>query len=266
MVKYCSIGSGSSGNCHFVGTKNTNILVDAGLSGKRITESLSNIDVDPSKVDGIFVTHEHSDHIKGVGILSRKYSLPIYTNYNTWLAIKDKIGKVDQKNIRIFENDKVYQIKDMIIKPFSIDHDAADPVAFSLLDESENKISIATDMGNVNESIKKNITGSKLVVLESNYDKEMLLMGSYSYSLKKRVMSNSGHLSNEDAAICSIDLIKSGTEEILLAHLSKENNFPQLAYETSNHIFKENEIKIGKDVLLDVLMRDRASKLYTIGK
>lgn len=266
MIKYCSIGSGSSGNCHLVGTKNTNILIDAGLSGKRITDSLKDIDIDASKIKGIFVTHEHSDHVKGVGILSRKFDLPIFSNYKTWLAIKDKVGKVDLKNVRIFENDKFYQIDDMIIKPFSIEHDAADPVAFSLMGENGGKISIATDMGHITENIRNNITGSDLVVLESNYDKEMLLMGSYTYSLKKRVMSNSGHLSNEDAARCAVDLIESGTDKILLAHLSKENNFPQLAYETSNHIFKDNGIKIGKDVFLDVLMRDRASKVFELDK
>lgn len=266
MIKYCSIGSGSSGNCHLVGTKNTNILIDAGLSGKRITDSLKDIDIDASKIKGIFVTHEHSDHVKGVGILSRKFDLPIFSNYKTWLAIKDKVGKVDLKNVRIFENDKFYQIDDMIIKPFSIEHDAADPVAFSLMGENGGKISIATDMGHITENIRNNITGSDLVVLESNYDKEMLLMGSYTYSLKKRVMSNSGHLSNEDAARCAVNLIESGTDKILLAHLSKENNFPQLAYETSNHIFKDNGIKIGKDVFLDVLMRDRASKVFELDK
>lgn len=266
MIKYCSIGSGSSGNCHYVGYKNTNILIDAGLSGKRITTGLNDINIDVDKLKGIFITHEHTDHIKGVGILSRKYNLPIFVNYKTWLAMKEKIGRVDEKNIIIFENDKLYNIGDLLIKPFSIAHDAADPVGFTLLNEKEDKISIATDIGHVSNNIKENILGSKLVILESNYDKEMLLMGSYTYTLKKRVMSNTGHLSNEDAAKFAVELIKNGTEDILLAHLSRENNFPALAYETSNHILSENGMKIGSDVKLDILRRDCSSDVYEVKK
>ena len=262
-MKYCSIGSGSSGNCHYIGYKDTNILIDAGLSGKRITGGLDEIDVDAEKLNGIFVTHEHSDHIKGVGVLSRKYDLPIFVNYKTWLAIKDKIGKVKEHNIKIFENDKKYTIGDMEIKPFSITHDAADPVGFNLFD-GKNKISVATDIGHISENIRENILGSKLVVLESNYDKEMLLMGSYTYSLKKRVMSDIGHLSNESAARFAVELIKNGTEDILLAHLSRENNFPALAFETSNHILTENGMRIGNDANVEVLMRDDISKLYNL--
>lgn len=266
MLKYCSIGSGSSGNCHYVGYKDTNILVDAGLSGKRVTTGLNDIDVDPSKLNGIFVTHEHLDHIKGVGILSRKYKLPIFTNYKTWLAMKDKIGKVDKDKIIVFESNKIYNIGDIAIKPFSITHDAADPVGFSIINEKDEKLSIATDIGCITEEIKENILGSKLVVLESNYDKEMLLMGRYTYALKKRVMSEIGHLSNEDAAKFSVELIENGTENILLAHLSRENNFPALAFETSNQIMKENEIKIGKDVEIEVLLRDDISKVFSVKK
>ena len=262
-MKYCSIGSGSSGNCHYIGYKDTNILIDAGLSGKRITGGLDEIDVDAEKLNGIFVTHEHSDHIKGVGVLSRKYDLPIFVNYKTWLAIKDKIGKVKEHNIKIFENDKKYAIGDMEIKPFSITHDAADPVGFNLFD-GKNKTSVATDIGHISENIRENILGSKLVVLESNYDKEMLLMGSYTYSLKKRVMSDIGHLSNESAARFAVELIKNGTEDILLAHLSRENNFPALAFETSNHILTENGMRIGNDANVEVLMRDDISKLYNL--
>lgn len=266
MIKYCSIGSGSSGNCHYIGYKNTNILIDAGLSGKKIVDGLSDIDIDASKLNGILITHEHSDHIKGVGILSRKFNLPIFTNYKTWLNMRDKLGKINEDNVFIFENNKFCNLGDFIIKPFSITHDAADPVGFSLLNEKEEKISIATDIGHISNTIKENVMGSKLVVLESNYDKEMLLMGSYTYTLKKRVMSDIGHLSNEDAAKFSVDLIKNGTEDILLAHLSRENNFPELAYETSNHILSENGMTIGKDVKIDILRRDITSKVYEVNR
>lgn len=262
-MKYCSIASGSSGNCHYIGYKDTNILIDAGLSGKRITKGLDEIDIDANKLNGIFVTHEHSDHIKGIGVLSRKYDLPIFVNYKTWNAIKEKIGKVKEENIKIFENDKEYAIGDMGIKPFSITHDAVDPVGFKMTD-GKKAISVATDIGHVSDNIKENLLGSKLIVLESNYDKEMLLMGSYTYALKKRVMSDIGHLSNEAAAKFSVELIKNGAENLLLAHLSRENNFPALAFETSNHILTENGMKIGKDANLEILMRDDRSKLYNL--
>ena len=262
-MKYCSIGSGSSGNCHYVGYKDTNLLVDAGLSGKKITSGLDDIDIDAKKLNGILVTHEHSDHIKGVGIISRKYDLPIYLNYRTWLALKDKIGNVKEENIKIFENDKNYAIGDLLVRPFSIKHDAADPVGYLFSDGTE-KLSIATDIGTITDNIRKNVLGSKVVVLESNYDKDMLLMGSYTYSLKKRVMSDIGHLSNEDASKFSVELIKNGSEKILFAHLSRENNFPALAFETANHILTENSIKLGKDVELDILLRDSVSNIHKV--
>ncbi|SFE69071.1 MBL fold metallo-hydrolase [Peptostreptococcus sp. D1] len=265
-MKYCSIGSGSSGNCHYVGYKDTNILIDAGLSGKKIIDGLRDIDIDAKSLNGILITHEHVDHIKGVGILSRKFNLPIFANYNTWMSIRDKIGKVDENNIIIFENDRLYSINDIVIKPFSITHDAVDPVGYSMINEKGEKLSIATDTGQITDTIRENILKSKLVILESNYDKEMLLMGSYTYTLKKRVMSNIGHLSNEDASKFAVELINQGTEKILLAHLSRENNFPALAYETSNHILSENGIKIGKDVEIDILRRDTLSKIHEVGK
>ena len=265
MIKYCSIGSGSCGNCHFVGYKDTNILIDAGLSGKRITEGIKEIGENAEKLKGLFVTHEHSDHIKGAGIISRKYDIPIFANFETWRSMKDKIGKIKKENMVVFENDKNYSIGDIIIRPFSISHDAANPVGYNLCaNGGTEKISIATDLGIITDNVKRNLFGSKLVVLESNYDKNMLMAGPYSYALKRRVMSELGHLSNDEAGNFCVELIKRGTEKILLAHLSKENNFPELAYETSKGILKSNNINVGKDVLLSVLLRESISDLYTV--
>ena len=263
MFKYCSVGSGSSGNCHYVGYKNTNLIIDAGLSGKKIETNLSKADVDIKTVKGILITHEHSDHIKGAGILSRKHDIPIYANKNTWEAMKDKIGNVKDYNIKIFESNKQFEIEDILIKPFLIGHDAAEPVAYNFYNGKE-KISIATDLGCINDSIRDNVFDSKLVVLESNYDESMLMMGSYPYYLKRRVLSSKGHLSNEDAANFCTELIKKGTQTILLAHLSKENNFPELAYETSKGILSQNNIKVDKDVKLKVLLREELSELYAV--
>ena len=264
MLKYCSVGSGSSGNCHYVGYKDTNILVDAGLSGKRISTGLKEVDIDIDKINGIFITHEHSDHIKGAGILSRKYDIPVFANVKTWIAMKDKIGEVKDHNMKVFENDKSYALGELIVRPFSIPHDAADAVGYNFYDGNKDKISIATDIGIVTENIRKHLYKSKLVVLESNYDEGMLMMGSYPYSLKQRVKSDEGHLSNEEAANFCIELVNQGTESILLGHLSKENNFPELAYETSKGILLQNNIIAGQDVKLDVLSRDEVSRIYKI--
>ncbi|MDR0880704.1 MAG: MBL fold metallo-hydrolase [Clostridioides sp.] len=264
MIEYCSVGSGSSGNCHFIGYKGTNILVDAGLSGKTITNGLKEIEVDTSTLKGIFITHEHIDHIKGAGILSRKLDIPIYANVKTWMAMQEKLGKIDEKNMKVFENDKTYSLENIVVRPFSIEHDAADPVGYNFYSDNDEKISIATDMGCITENVKKHLFNSKLVVLESNYDKNMLMMGSYRYALKKRVMSDIGHLSNDEAAKFAVELIKQGTEELLLAHLSKENNFPELAYETTKGILAEHEIAVGEDVNLEILRRSSPSKIYRI--
>ena len=263
MLKYCSIGSGSSGNCHYIGYKDTNILVDAGLSGKRITTGLNDINVDMENIKGIFITHEHSDHIKGAGIMSRKYNIPIFANVKTWCAMKDKLGDIKDSNMKVFENDRSYSLGDLIIRPFSISHDASDAVGYNFYADNE-KMSIATDIGIITDNIRRHLYKSKLVVLESNYDPSMLMMGSYPYALKKRVMSDTGHLSNEDAAKFCIDLVKEGTERILLAHLSKENNFPELAYETSKSILAQNDIIIGQDIKLDVLLREEVSDIYKV--
>ena len=263
MLKYCSIGSGSSGNCHYIGYKDTNILVDAGLSGKRISTGLEDLNIDASKLKGIFITHEHSDHIKGAGIISRKYDIPIFANIKTWCAMKDKLGQIEDRNMKVFENDKSYSLGDLIIRPFSISHDASDAVGYNFYADNE-KMSIATDIGKITDNIRRHLYKSKLVVLESNYDPNMLMMGSYPYALKKRVMSEVGHLSNEDAANFCVELIKEGTKRILLAHLSKENNFPELAYETSKRILTQNNIIVGQDVKLDVLLREEISDIYNV--
>lgn len=264
MLKYCSIGSGSSGNCHYVGYKDTNILVDAGLSGKRIITGLNDIEVDIDKVKGIFITHEHSDHIKGAGIISRKFDIPIFANIKTWCTMKDKIGDIKDSNMKVFENDKTYSLGDLIIRPFSIPHDSEDAVGYNFYAGTNDKISIATDIGKINDNIRKHLYKSRLVVLESNYDPNMLMMGSYPYALKRRVMSEEGHLSNEDAGKFCVELVKEGTERILLAHLSKENNFPELAYETSKGILAQNNIIVGQDLKLDVLSRSEISDVYKL--
>ena len=219
MLKYCSIGSGSSGNCHVVSYKDTGILIDAGLAGKRITSGIEQADFDIDKIQGIFITHEHSDHIKGAGIMSRKLDIPIYANFKTWCGMKDKIGNIKEENMIVFDNDKTYELGELKIRPFSIPHDSEDAVGYNIYSNKE-KMSIATDIGYITDNIRNNLKGSKLV--------------------------------------------EGGTESILLAHLSKENNFPELAYATTKNVLTKNEMIIGKDLTLDVLSRDKVSKVYEL--
>lgn len=262
-MKLCSLASGSSGNCMYVESQGTKLLIDSGLSGKTVTKALDTIGAIGNEIDGILVTHDHSDHIKGVGILSRKYNIPIYANAATWEEIKDKIGKVEEKNIKYFENQHPFEIKDFFVEPFSIPHDACDPVGFSLYGNSK-KMSIATDLGYIDQSILEKIYGADMLVLEANHDVNMLEVGSYPYFLKRRVLSDEGHLSNESAGNALVKLVEMGLNRVLLAHLSRENNFPELAYQTVYNILYENEMIAGQDILVDVAQREKMTSIYCL--
>lgn len=260
-ISFCSLASGSSGNCHLINDGKNYVLIDAGLSGKQIENKLKEVDVDPKNLSGILVSHEHSDHICGVGILSRRYNIPIYANTGTWEAMASKIGNIKEENIKCFTSNENFSIGNFNVRPYKISHDAKEPVGFSI-QKDHIKISIATDLGYISDEILEEIGGSDLVVLESNHDEEMLKAGRYPYSLKRRVLSNVGHLSNESAGNAIVDLVSKNVKSVLLAHLSKENNFPELAIATVKNILDSKKIIIGKDVELGLLHRDRVSSVY----
>ncbi len=263
-LEYCSLASGSSGNSQYIATNDTCILLDAGLSGKYIKTALENVDRDIDRVEGVLITHEHSDHIKGVGVLHRRYGINIYATELTWDAMKTKIGKIDEDKVILFDPDLPFQVGDINVKPIRISHDAVDPVAFSF-ESKEAKLSIATDLGIYDEALIDHIKDSSLLVIESNHDVEMLKMGKYPYYLKRRVLSEHGHLSNDLAGEIAARVVQEGrVNNILLAHLSKENNFPELAYETVNEVLKESGIEVGKDINLDMTYRDRVGKIYKV--
>lgn len=249
-LKYASIASGSSGNCIYIGTENTNILIDAGMSGKKIEEGLKQIDLEGSAIDAIFVTHEHLDHVDGVGVLSRRYDIPIYATEGTWDNMPQKVG-----NIKPLMQNAVYAgedciFNDMLIRPFAIPHDAAQPVGYTI-EVNSKKIAVATDMGHISQSAIDSIKGANLLLLESNHDVAMLKNGPYTYSLKQRILSNYGHLSNENAGKLLTQIIEdkdSKLDYIFLGHLSKDNNHPQLAYDTVKSVLAQNDITVDKDV------------------
>lgn len=262
-IRLCSLSSGSSGNCIFVGNDEGGVLVDCGISGREILNNLKNIGICTSMVKAVVVTHEHSDHIRSVGIISRKLGVPIYANVNTWNGMASLIGEVKPENIREFAVGEEFEIAGMGIKTFSIPHDAADPVGFCFY-EGSRKVSIATDLGYFSDTVRESISCSDLVMLESNHDIEMLKVGKYPYFLKRRILSDKGHLSNEAAGQAVYELLQTGVREVLLGHLSKENNFPELAYQTVKGILEQKQVKVNEDIRLELAPRSGVSRCYYI--
>lgn len=262
----CSIASGSSGNSIFVGNENTNLLIDAGISKKKIEEGLEKINVDPSKLDGILITHEHSDHIKGLGVMARKYHLPVYATLGTINQIRQikSLGHIDNDLFVKIKNDKDFKIGSIDIQPFKVYHDAADPVAYRFYDKDKS-LAILTDCGTYDDRIISVLKGISGLLLEANHDVHMLQAGSYPYKLKRRILSDIGHLSNEMCGMLLSRLLDDSLKHVMLGHLSKENNFAQLAYETvrTEIDLSESQIK-SSDFELYVANRDDISKSIQI--
>lgn len=249
MLKFRSLYSGSTGNSLYVESENTKILVDSGVSMKKLTSALTSNDVKLEDIDAIIVTHEHSDHVQSLGMISSKYNIPVFANEKTWDAMPKQRDKISDSNKKFFVSYEKFEIGDLIIDPFSIPHDAADPCGLNIMNNKD-KISIATDIGHMTREIVDKLDGSSFVLLESNYDPEILKSGKYPYYLKTRILGPNGHLPNEMAGKTIAYLLKGSLKQVMLGHLSKENNFPELAYQTviekliqSN--FDENSIRIS---------------------
>lgn len=263
MVKFCSLFSGSSGNCIFVSDEKTKILIDVGLSGVRIIDALNSIGENPSEISAILITHEHSDHTKGVGILSRKFNIPIYANNGTWEGMGKDLGKIKPENIKLFDTDNDFMVGDIGVRPFKIPHDAAEPVGYSFHIGSK-KVTTATDIGHMTNAILGELKKSDILLLESNHDIEMLKVGPYPYYLKQRILSDHGHLCNEMAGKVVSYLAEQGTRCFILGHLSHENNFPELAYQTTLNALVEKGIEVGREVSLEVASREHAGTVITL--
>lgn len=263
MLKCCSLYSGSSGNSFFIQSDNTNILIDAGVSCKKIETALKNdFNLGLSDVDAIFVTHEHLDHSKSLNLISSKYNLPVFASRGTWNALKDKTQKISNDNKKIFELEKSFIFKDLRIFPFSTHHDAAQPCGFNIYNNNS-KVSIATDLGHIDDKLFNNLKNSSFIMLESNYEPNILKLSSYPYNLKRRISSENGHLSNGEAGETISKLMDFGLKDVLLIHLSKENNIPEIAYETVVEKLKSHNYCLN-DINLNVAPRDNPSKLFNI--
>lgn len=260
MLNFCSLYSGSSGNSLFVQSEKTNILVDAGVSCKKIVSALESIDINPDSISAILITHEHKDHIAGLATISKKYNIPVYANEMTWKFIEQ--DKLNSDNIKLFTPNKIFTVNDMVIHPFRIPHDAADPCGFNI-SVGNSKISIATDLGYIDDNIFSYLKDSSFVLLESNYDPEVLKLSSYPSSLKRRITGPEGHLSNNTAAQVITTLFNYGLKSAMLGHLSKETNFPELAYHTVLNELQSNNIT-ENDLSLCVASRFEPSKIINI--
>ena len=265
-MKLCSIASGSSGNCIYVGSAETSVLIDAGISGCRVAEGLHSLDLDVKDMDAILVTHEHSDHVRGLGILARRYGIPIYATKGTIEAILDmpSLGKIPEGLTRVIEADVPFTIGELTVKPFVISHDAKEPVGYRLEKEGKSA-AIATDLGQYDESLIRRLQGLDVLLLESNHDVRMLEAGKYPYYLKRRIMGEKGHLSNEAAGQLLAQLLHDNMKEIFLGHLSRENNYEALAYETvcTEVTMGDNPWK-SKDFRISIAHRDIISSAVDI--
>ena len=251
------LASGSSGNAVFIKDEQTNILVDAGISARRITASLEALGVAVGDLNAVFITHEHEDHVKGLSTLLKKYRIPVYAKAAAWQAIafKEPPPKCCYQGMP----DSI-TLGQMRVEPFSISHDAADPVGFNLFCGAT-KCSVATDLGFVTDRVKEALALSDILVLESNHDLDLLQQGSYPWLLKKRIMSNRGHLSNTDAAWTIARLPRKSHTHVFLAHLSKENNRPDLARSTVSEILSSQGLTMGKDVSIQLTFPNQTASL-----
>lgn len=232
-MRLCSIASGSSGNCIYTGSDRTHLLVDGGISAKKIEAGLKELDLTGNVIQGLLITHEHSDHVKGVGVLARRYGVPIYATEGTISQMKtmSSLGVIDESLYHVVHAEEPFLIGDMKIEPFAISHDAAEPVAYRF-SCGEKSAAVATDMGVYDDRIVAHLQGLDAVLLEANHDIQMLQVGPYPYPLKQRILGERGHLSNESAGQLLCRILHDRMKKIYLGHLSKENNYAELAYET----------------------------------
>ncbi len=265
-MRMCSIASGSSGNCIYIGSGRNHILIDAGISGKRIETGLKSLELTGEDIDGILITHEHIDHIRGLGVLSRKYGIPIYTTPGTAAAIREAkdLGRIDGELFHEISTDQAFSLGDLEVFPFSVSHDAVQPAAYRIAC-GEKSMAVATDLGVYTEDTAEHLKGLDVLLLEANHDIHMLEVGSYPYYLKRRIAGERGHLSNESAGKLLCRVLHDNMKAILLGHLSKENNYPELAYETVKLeiLLGDNPYK-PEDFFISVAARDEMSECIEI--
>lgn len=245
-IEVCALASGSSGNCFYVSDGATSILIDAGISAKQIIERLTSIGHDPNRIDAIFITHEHIDHIRGADVFSRYFDVPIYATGKT---LKEAFICSKEELVNSIKNDEEIKIGNLVVKAFPKSHNAVDPV-FYVVSKGRKNISVITDAGHCCKNITENVNDSDFLFIESNHDVEMLERGPYPYHLKKLIGGDSGHLSNKQAALCVLEHASSKLRKVVLSHVSRTNNTPEIAMKTFDKLLMERKNAPGVDISL----------------
>ncbi|BCI59995.1 MBL fold hydrolase [Solibaculum mannosilyticum] len=250
MSRICTLFSGSSGNCTYLASQEGGILIDAGVSARSIQRALEDRDIDPKTIRAVFVTHEHTDHVAGLRVFCSRFGCKVYSSPGTLAALEEKgmLQKVDSSCI----GEETVEAAGMAVRPFPISHDCAQGYGYRIHMPDGRKVAVATDTGVMTDGVREAVHGCDLVVIESNHDVRMLQNGRYPYYLKRRILSQTGHLSNDDCAVELVELVRSGTTRLILAHLSRENNVPELAYETAKSFLTSVGMRQGTDYLLSV--------------
>lgn len=259
-MKISILGSGSGGNATYIESENGKILIDAGFSCKKIEERLSIIQRDISDINGILITHEHIDHIQGAGIISRKYNVPIYTTPESFKAGESKLGKIAAENLRFIDNEKFIINDSLLVKPFDVMHDACRTVGYRIESQNGKVAAISTDIGYVNNIVRENFKEVDIMVIESNYDYNMLMNCNYPWDLKARVKSRNGHLSNNEAAKFIKEMYNEKLKKVYLAHISKDSNNPDIVRDTIAQELRESRIRLE----YELAKQDRATELFEL--
>lgn len=265
-MRMMSIASGSSGNCIYVGTDNTHLLIDDGISKKKVLEGLQKLNIKAEDINAVLITHEHDDHIKGLGVFERHSNTPVYSTKKVINYIKTytPLGKMPEGVYHSFTAGDTFKIRDITITTTPVSHDAADPVAY-VFSDGKKKTGVITDLGVYDDRIVKAFSGLDCMLIEANHDVNMLLSGKYPYYLKQRILGERGHLSNELCGKLLSELLNEKIEHLLLGHLSKENNFPDLAFETvKNEINMADNYHKADDFDIQVARRDMPSEIISI--
>jgi len=263
-LQFCTLFSGSSGNCAYLSTDHGGLLIDCGMSGKQTMEALRLAELSVSSIHAILITHEHGDHTKGAGVLSRKLHVPVYATEGTWEGMNRAVGNLPRQHRIVIREGESFFLDDIEAIPFHIPHDANEPVGFRFFTGSHS-VAVATDLGHFSKFVYQAVEGADIILLESNHDPDMLKNNpSYPSYLKNRILGRKGHLSNDAGAEAAVKLAQSGTKHLLLGHLSPENNTPKIAYQATQAALTEAGAVIDEDVTLHVANRLQAGYLYRI--
>ena len=262
-LRFQSFGSGSSGNCYYIGNASNGLLIDAGLGVRTIRKCLRNLGLDFENIWGVFVTHDHADHIKAVGPIGEKHHVPVYSTRKVHEGIQRSYCVTEKlySSRKFIEKGETVQIGEFKVTAFHVSHDATDNVGYTI-EYKEKRFTFATDLGFVSEDVAIHLTQADYLVLEANYDEQMMRQGSYPIHLQNRITAVTGHLSNDQAGLFLAENYNERMQHIFLCHLSRENNLPELAYTTIQNHLDEKQIIVGKDVQLVTLNRMNPSELY----